>query len=480
MILQSELLYVALCVIAIVVGFTVAKDKTRFLLGAGVFTIALQGGFWVAPLALDLTITYFIFAALLVWNFINPQRGSQLKGPIPVPIYFWLGVILFSLLAVNVAVDKNVALSGFATTFLDLMIVIAVLKSLRKPKDIKFFIGALIAAVIFQGVLATIQYKFPYFKFGVIDEIHSFMWWRTKGTFFHANEMGMYMMLMLPLVLRAFLDAFMKRDQKWMKFAGATFLFGGLGLFGTASRGSWIGLAAGCFFMLCIDFFKSGKASKKLKRILQKLIVPATILLVIFSIKFGPRLMERLFYSDADNMVEGRIEYQQEAIEIIKQNPVYGVGYKNYLHYTHKFFVHNLYLLVASENGIPSLIFLSGFLISSFVLIIKGVRSKIIYVSNLSRGIFASCTGFIIASIPGPDFWISGRIQIFFWMLVTLQVSLLRLEKVVLAQGKLKLKLSQNIRSQASHDIQKSESEPVPESYTQQSFRNIRIRDSES
>jgi putative inorganic carbon (HCO3(-)) transporter len=476
MILRSEIIYVALCALILGAGFILARNKMRFLLAAGVFTIALQGGYWIGFLSLDFTISYFIFVVLLVWNFIEPQGGNQLKGALPAPVYFWLGVILFCFLAVMPAVNKNKALMGVAYTILDLMVVFAVLKSLRKPTDIKLFLGSLIAAMILQGALAVIQYKYPWFKVGVIDKVQSYMWWRTKGTFYHANEMGMYMLLMIPVVLRVFLDAFMKRDRKWMKFAGIALLLGGIGLFGTASRGSWFGLTAGCLFMFGIDFFKSGKANKKVKRILQRLMVPAMLLLIVFSIKFGPRLMERLFYTNADDMVKGRIEYQEEAKEIIKQNPVFGVGYKNYLYHTDKFFVHNLYLLVASEIGIPGLIFLAGFLVSFFVLTIKGIQSKVLYVSNMSRGIFASLIGFLIASIPGPDFWISGRIQIFFWMVVALQISLLRLEKVALAQGELKLKMSPNIRSQAANKSEISGLEPVSESDTQQPFRNIRTK----
>jgi hypothetical protein len=94
--------------------------------------------------------------------------------------------------------------------------------------------------------------------------------------------------------------------------------------------------------------------------------------------------------------------------------------------------------------------FTSGFLVVIFGQIVKGMRSKIFFVSNLSRGCFATLVGFLIASIPGPDFWISHPVQMYFWMIVVLQVALLRLERQAMAQLKMH---KQRLRNEAVPQI---------------------------
>ncbi|MDZ7292973.1 MAG: O-antigen ligase family protein [candidate division KSB1 bacterium] len=383
---------------------------------------------------MDFTLTYFIFALLFVWNFANPQRRFQLKGHFPVLLYFWMGVIFLCALSVIPAVNKFYALSGIVRTIIDVIIFFAVLRSLHSAKDIQYFIGTLMAAVIFQGFLGLLQFKFPHFQIGVIDAVQSWMWWRAKGTFFHANEMGIFLLLMLPIIGRVFLDSLMKGNIKWVYFSGSALLIGGISFFATYNRGSWIGAAIGVTCMLGYDLFRRGL---KLKKILLALSIPAAILLVIFALKYGSVVADRLFSSRATNMWEGRKQLQTESLDIIKANPVVGVGYWNYQFQNVTYFVHNLYLLIAAEIGIPGLVFMIGFLFAILVQILKGMRSKIFFVSNLSRGCFAAFVGFLISSIPGPDFWISHPVQMYFWMLVILQVAILRLERRTMAQLKM-------------------------------------------
>jgi len=441
MFLQSEIIFVVAAVALVLAGFAMAPNRSRFLLTAGVMTIAWQGGYWVDYFDMDFTLTYFIFAILFVWNFIDPQRRFQLKGRFPALLYFWMGVIVFCTLSLLPALNKFFVLSGIARTILDVMIFYAVLKSLHTARDVQYFAGTLMAAMIFQSVLALFQFKIPDFKLGVIDEVQSWMWWRSKGTYFHANEMGMYLLFMLPITIRVFFDTLLKGDNKWIYFSTTALLIGGLALYTTYSRGSWIGLFTAIVCMLCYDFSRRGV---KLKKVILLLSVPAIILGAIFAFKFGSTFADRLFSSSATNMWEGRKQLQTEALEIIKAHPLLGVGYLNCDLYMEIIFVHNMYLLVATEIGIPGLAFMIGFLAAVFSQVIKGVRSKIFFVSNLSRGCFASVVGFLIAAIPGPDFWINHPVQIYFWMVIVLQVALLRLEQRAMAQLKMHKPPSRN------------------------------------
>ena len=454
MFFQSTIVFVAISAVLVLAGMFYAKNKSHFLLGAAILTIAWQGGLHVEVFKMDFTLTHFIFLLLFVWNFIEGRKKSQLAGTFNRPIYFWGAMILFAIVAMMTAIDKFQAVTGVMRPGLDLVIFFAIMKSMRKPVDVKFLGNALMFSLIFQGILATLQYKFPDFRFGVIDQNQSWMWWRAKGTFFHPNEMGMYAMMFLPFVARVLFYAIMRQDKKEIWLSGTAFLLGGIALFATGNRGSWAGLVFGMSVMLTYDMFKTGKAGTKLKKVLAGLAIPAVLFLFFFAIKYGSVMMDRIFYSDREGIGGDRLRYQEEAIEMIKNYPVTGVGYNNYLYHVDTYFVHNLYLLSAAEIGVPGALSLVGFLVILVGYTIKGMKSKIFYISNLSRGILAGILGFMLASMPGPDFWISHPIQMYFWSLAALQVALLRADKGAAMHGlRLNQKRGQSREAQANIQV---------------------------
>jgi putative inorganic carbon (HCO3(-)) transporter len=433
MLISSKLVFVVICAVLLGFGAVISASLSRFLLAAVVMTIAWQGGIRMNFFNMDFTLTYLLIIVLLVWNLVDPQRRLQLKGRSPALLYFWIGVTVFCALSLIPAMDKFFALGGVARGFIDMVIFFAALQSMRSARDVQYFTGALMAAMIFQGVLCILQFKMPDFKFGVIDEVQSWMWWRSKGTFYHANEMGMYLLFMLPITARVLFASLMQGNRRWIYFSGAALLIGGIALFTTSSRGAWVGSAVGISCMLGYDLFRRGI---KLKKVLLGLSVPLAILAVVFTMKYGAVFMDRLFSQKAESMWEGRKKLQSESLDIIQSHPVIGVGYWNYHLQPITDFVHNMYLLIAAEVGIPGLALVAGFLIATLAQIIKGMRSRIFFISNLSRGCLAAFAGFLVASIPGPDFWISHPVQMYFWMIVVLQVALLRLERQTLAQLK--------------------------------------------
>ncbi|MCI0696931.1 O-antigen ligase family protein [candidate division KSB1 bacterium] len=441
MLISTKLAFVVICVVSMGFGLLFYANLSRFLLAAAVMTIAWQSGIRMDYFNMDFTLTYLIFIVLFVWNFVDPQRRLQLKDRFPVLLYFWIGVIVFCALSLIPALNESFAFSGVARGIIDMMIFYAALKSLHSAKDVQYFVGALMAAMIFQGMLCMLQFKIPEFKLGVIDEVQSWMWWRSKGTFYHANEIGMYLVFMLPITARVLFTSLMQGNLRWAYFSGTALLVGGIALFTSSSRGAWIGTAFGILCMLGYDLFRRGL---KLKKVLLGLSMPLVILAVIFAMKYGAVFTDRLFSYKAESMWEGRKKLQAESLDIIKSNPIIGVGYWNYHLQPTTYFVHNVYLLIAAEIGIPGLVFMAGFLLAILAQAIKGMRSRIFFVSNLSRGCFASLAGFLIASIPGPDFWISHPVQMYFWMIVVLQVALLRLERQAMAQLKMHKQRSRN------------------------------------
>jgi hypothetical protein len=108
---------------------------------------------------------------------------------------------------------------------------------------------------------------------------------------------------------------------------------------------------------------------------------------------------------------------------LIQANPL-GVGIRNYKNHISHEFVHNVFLLVASEVGIAGLVFFIWILIVIFIRIIHCTRKSIISINNLGLSILVSFFAFIIASIAGPDYWIGYSVAMSFWILAGLVVVL--------------------------------------------------------
>lgn len=147
----------------------------------------------------------------------------------------------------------------------------------------------------------------------------------------------------------------------------ASFLFGLFGLVFTMSRWAW---AVSAFILVSLFYYLAKKEKLKLSR---KLVSIFLVFLVILL----PLTVRRIISSG--EVFEGRYstwqsraKLIQEALVMVSERPFFGVGPGNFLPVlarndvtgvAHYFFypVHNLYLLLASELGIPALIVFLAF-----------------------------------------------------------------------------------------------------------------------
>lgn len=428
---KSKIVVVVLCALVLIVGYVVAPNRRRFLLAYGTVTAGFQIEMLLTFFGAGVTLSYLAFLALLIQSFIEPRR--DLPHPKPRVLWPWLGLLLFSALAVSKAIDAEMARATFVLFSFELIMFFAVLRTVKTPGDIRYYVGCLMAAVLVQGVLGLLQYKIPFFKIGIIDHYQSYMWWRAKGTFFHPNHLGMFFLLMLPIVARYLIAAMAERNAKWITYGFATFGIGFVALLATYNRGSWGGLIFGLLIMLAVDFTNRGV---KIRRVMSNLLALAFLLGGLLSIKFAPKIYDRVFQDDAEGQLEGRGQQIEETIPLIMQNPIVGVGYNNDRFHASVIFVHNVYMLIAAETGLLGLACFLWFLLEIFREIWAVSRSAVLYAANYARGALASLLGFSLASWVGPDFWINYGVQSYFWLLLALLYSVSRLKRVVLFKQK--------------------------------------------
>ncbi len=195
----------------------------------------------------------------------------------------------------------------------------------------------------------------------------------------------------------------------------------------TQNRGSWIGFVAGMVFLLFADL---ALGQTRVHSVLAKLAVPVLMIVLFLGVKYGGFVYYRLFQDDMTEQIEGRKELEKSAHEVIQQHPVFGVGWGNYqLHVETTEFTHNLFLLILSELGLVGLFFFVWFLVVWLWEIIQCWRSGNVVARNLGIGGLGAMVGFLIASIPAPDYMIIRQVGTHIWIVVGMAAGLNKVSK---------------------------------------------------
>ncbi len=219
--------------------------------------------------------------------------------------------------------------------------------------------------------------------------------YRAAGTLSHPNDMAMYINLCLPLV--AFMYAIEKKLVRKI-FLMTCILIGVYALMASGSRGAWLGMgvgfAAGIFFWLR----KQGKNPLFGMTMMFFSVVFVFIALFLTSATFQNRIIK----GDRE-AAQVRIPLMEVATEMIQANPALGVGLNlytremvpydrtNYM-VTSSFPepVHNTFLLVAAETGLPAMALLCVFIILAFKKSVRVAREGDGIVSVIGLGVLTS------------------------------------------------------------------------------------------
>jgi O-antigen ligase len=159
----------------------------------------------------------------------------------------------------------------------------------------------------------------------------------------------------------------------------------------TFSRGGYLGLGV-ALIMALIIFWK--KISQTYKKILFGGLLLGLIFLAI------PNLFSGRFFSIFDlkeGSNSGRIETWKQAVRVIWEHPVWGVGIGNYpleikptADYREPIYAHNAYLDIAADSGMPNALIWIGILFFSIVSFLKRAKEHpLFWGAGLSLVIFS-------------------------------------------------------------------------------------------
>jgi O-antigen ligase len=248
---------------------------------------------------------------------------------------------------------------------------------------------------------------------------------RVTGTFGHPSNLAEFFDMTFPLTV-SMLFYPMQRSHKLLLLAGVLIGFMGLGM--TYSRA---GIVATVLFSGLVLLIQLCRRLGVARGIFTSVALGAMFILVILVIP-NP-LQKGLFRTEYETAL-GRIPLMEVAFKMIRANPLFGVGLNNYVPVAVDYdftpqqlttgwdtAVHNGYLFIAGEIGIPGLLFFLAFLASVVIAFLPAMRSQnpLIFCSGL--GIIGGLSAYLFHWFTDLAPWTTAYVL---WFLLGLAVAI--------------------------------------------------------
>lgn len=182
---------------------------------------------------------------------------------------------------------------------------------------------------------------------------------RATATFPDPHMLAFYLGMIWPVSVGMWLES-----RRKIFLLASAFIF--LADLLTFSRGAYLGLAAGMGLMVFFFWNKIGNR--------YKIGGAAFLFLVAASLFFNNPVSNRFrsIFDFQEGSNKGRIAIWKEAIEVVRENPITGVGLGNYpkainplASYRDPIYAHNAFLDIAAETGVLNSIIWAGLLLLS-------------------------------------------------------------------------------------------------------------------
>ncbi|GEM_PF-2725445 len=368
--------------------FIFIPHKEKWLMGMFMFTISLGTGqllfdemgdtrpplrhFFLLRLS---DILMFILLGIRIYAMYSRRNPpySIWRGQTTVFHLLWVTWALLSMFHAQDAVTTflgvyEIMIRSFLTFFV-------VFHFLQKREDLHIIMLGLMATLLFQNLLIMVQQATESIVLllpGLDDELDIIdgLGFRPAGTMGHSSNFAKLTGEIMPVALAyVFFSPGISRLP-----ALAAWASGAAALAFTVSRaglGSWL-ITSGLFpFGL---MFLRIIAIRSMIPLFAVFIFVLLMAVGLVAAMAGDKISSRV--KDDHGSAQTRAPMWAVARNIIAHHPIFGIGYENYLAVHQKYDhteqqisvvlplpVHNLYLLLAAETGIPGLIFFLGFIV---------------------------------------------------------------------------------------------------------------------
>lgn len=369
---------------------------------------ALWQNFWKESFA------FWMICGYLFFEYFRPQSIYPAIDILP-----WTSIFL-GFAAIGIVFDKQKRwVSDPANKWLIVFLLVILLSSFlaywpaTSYVNLEFFYTWVIIYFLIINIVNTPRRFYIFFLIFCLASfklsLHGAQVWATRGFGFsswgitgppgffrNSGELSIQMLCFFPVGYYLY-TALKDRVRKWEKFVLALFFITpAMTILGASSRGAQLALLV----QVCIMFYK---------QIFRVKVLVGLGLFVFLAVTFLPEEQKERFQTMGDDRTsEQRILYWKNGIEMIKEHPVLGVGYFNFIpyynqHYSHDLLVkqaelpHNIFIQVATDTGLVGLL-VYLILISRFFKPTKISHSPdSAFEAAALKGIRIGMIGFIIA-----------------------------------------------------------------------------------
>ncbi len=414
---------------------------------------------------------------LIVGNLRNGQIiGSDVFMPVDFPLYlllfltpnkskgtkYWflgffvkLLIFLFYLLSFtgeSIAYDNGEFRFQMVHLTRAMLIFFVIASRLHDRAMLKSFVVGLLLGLGFQSAVGFWQWQvgpvsLPFFN---IDSSY-----RVSGLIGVPNAFGAYLITLIPLAIRVIF--FTNIKPKWLWVIITIFSLGSL--YATYTRGAWLAFV-GAMFLFTLKDLNSTKIKTQ-----QKLtfVAIAIIFMAFMGAKYGGNISARMQGSTeslAGDASQSRLSLAKDALRIINDNKVFGVGLNNYRNHADQAtlglrIVHNAYLLIGAEQGLFALFL---FVLAHLIVLIGGLKllsakDRLIY--NVGSATLTGYLAILVYHLIAPDYRMVG-VLMNHWRLPAMILALLVMSDITDKQILRKRLVYNKKRMNGSRKIQNS------------------------
>ena len=367
------------------------------------FIIFYYNGIWIVDSVL--------FALLIMGITQNKIRFYIPHISLPAIIF-----LIIAFISAFFAPHSDWAFSEWTKHLRAYLIFIVIYSMVRNTKDIDAMLIALMAGILFQGLLGMYQWRVGQLGLWFLGEP---LWrsWRSSGTYAHPSYYSNYLILFLPLAARMVIFAKSWNISKKLLYYSAL-IFGIIGLFVSFARGPWLAFA----FVLSIMAVAS-ILQHKLRPRNKFAVIVGVIFLFLFVYHYSSSILVQFKKGTGrDKSTETRIPLIKVGLNTMRHNLLLGVGLANYEYVSWKYIdvaldsgmdrnnlrqmVHNSFILIGAETGIFGISALILFFIILFKRSYHIIRGKIPFLSNMAFGLSMGLLAIFISLMASPDYHI--------------------------------------------------------------------------
>ncbi len=339
---------------------------------------------------------YALFFLKSDWSAKSKYRNTVLYAKILAILF-----LLWSVSGEFISLEPADFRFGLVHLFRAILVFVFVMTRVTTRKDVIALTTGLMIGLGFQALIGVWQWQIGPVSLPFINITNT---WRSTGTVGPANAFGCYIAALAPMAIRV--GMFTKMKFKWLWLGIAVLCMGSL--FASFTRGAWLSFAVSMAFFVAIDFKK-----KKLKR-QQKMVLIAFSLvgLIFMSVKYGHVIAGRMEGAEeaiVSDKKHSRMGLALNAMEIVNEHQLFGVGLNNYRYHSDEDIqgtriVHNAYLLIMAQQGIPGFIL---FIILHLVIFLSGlrilkIRDPILY--HIGSACLTGMASMLIYHMIAPDY----------------------------------------------------------------------------